>query len=91
MGRFMWSIVGTIAVKQSPSAANPHAATNTMGSSAGRRAIRMWRTPAASSSASTADTITTYMVESSPAHSTSPQTTWDSATWVVSCPSHVRW
>ena len=51
----------------------------------------MSRKPAAFSPASTADTITTYMVESSPAHSTSPQTTCGSATWVVSCPSHVRW
>ena len=40
---------------------------------------------------STAETITTYMVESSPAQSTSPQTTWGSATCVVSWPSHVRW
>jgi hypothetical protein len=86
----MWSIVGTIAVKQRPSAANPHAATNTTGSRTGSSTTLMWRKPAACSPVSTADTITTYMVESSPAQSTSPQTTCGSATCVVSWPSHVR-
>jgi len=84
-------MVGTIAVKQRPRAAKPQPATKVIGHSTGSHRRSSASSPAHWITTSTADTMTTYMVASRPAHSTSPHTTWVSSTWVVSWPSHVRW
>jgi Tfp pilus assembly protein PilX len=57
--QIMWSIVGTSAVKQSPSAAKAQALTKTIGVTTGSIASSSWSRPRAWHAVSTSETIAT--------------------------------